>query len=358
MSSLDDYRQDIHSLSTEIQSLADQRQTLLQTYKQLSNALQRSQTPEPSPEPTTFTSEKERRDHMLFKRQFAGIIVPPSARHLHFDESIASLFEPEMPAKKQKTAASVTPDFVEENAKTIAVNEQLHMENIYRMGGVTLFPLNEQITKIYFPEEKTDPKDEADPLEEMLLGVRIDLTSQTTKTFGKPHYVILRKAVSLGKANVEAKLEWEVFKHTLPQYISLKEHTAWLNVDLQKFGSAIRNELVQYQYKQDLFGPEGVLCQLRLDTGDKLFDRVETDLACMVVRIFLGAEGPGGPVELRLHCHTKSVSKCEVLNTREGDEDIQILKNVRVIKLLTGDFASNTDVMTRKFKQCVEILQA
>lgn len=125
---------------------------------------------------------------------------PPIVQHSYFDDSIAHYFKTlddfgEKPMKKINLD-DLAIGISQSSKKIIGLGENILYENLYRLGGVTAFPLN-------IPD---------------CIGIRFDTLLSQQGKFQKPNYVVLRKQEVDTKAKgVEKK--WVVFRHTLPSHV-------------------------------------------------------------------------------------------------------------------------------------------
>ncbi|KAG7928761.1 hypothetical protein KL925_000942 [Ogataea polymorpha] len=161
--------------------------------------------------------------------------------HQYFDELIENLMTEGIrqveidkhrrnDAKRQKRENAIKRSNDEYEELRERLQPAICLENAYRLGGLTAFPVN-------------DPQaGESD----RFLGIRFDIFDPYTFKYTTPHYVILRK---------DPKNDlWEVFKTTIPNYVPLNslahEH---LNDDMIRFAGHVRRHLVQLQLKKAIF---------------------------------------------------------------------------------------------------------
>lgn len=122
---------------------------------------------------------------------------PPIVQHSYFHDSISKYFkigqdfEPQLINTVDIDHLSLGA--VQSARKIIALKENVLYENLYRMGGLTAFPLNDKTC----------------------LGLRFDRVDGRTGSFMPPNYVILRKEPVIVK-DVETT-KWKVYKHTISQ---------------------------------------------------------------------------------------------------------------------------------------------
>lgn len=187
---------------------------------------------------------KRRRDLIL-----DDIIIPEAAHHEFFDTLINNRIqeklidydrELENDSKKKKLN-----DEIEKNDYlkiTNDLNPKIQFENIFRLGGLTAFPVNDP-TRYSNKQDTTNTNTEYD---DRFLGLRFDIFSRYESKFLIPHYIILKK--------IEKNNSWSIFKTTIPKYIPLsKISNDYLNNDLTKFVSIIRKNLISIEFKKNIF---------------------------------------------------------------------------------------------------------
>ena len=200
-------------------------------------------------------------------------------KHNYFDPSIQKYFQHPTPPQSNQLPSheNALPTIVSSQLKPInylELKENVLYENIFRMFGVTAFPINQYLFK-----NNNDPN-------EQILGLRFDLYSNFTKCFQQPHYCILRK-LSFEK-NETIFYNWIVYKHTLPSYIPIDEYSKILNEsnndnnsnNLFKFAESIQLTLTKTQYKLDKFNQllRFNKNQFGLDKDEAIFINLDCDL--------------------------------------------------------------------------------
>lgn len=175
---------------------------------------------------------------------------PELISHCPLDPSIAHFFP--------TNGASTMMDTFKSSALTRAATqtfskELLMYENIFRLGGITAFPLD----KVHG---------------HTLLGIRFE--EYSVNAFLKPHYLILIEKVIIDKdadsvditvpdhdtykEKIESVSRWGVYRHTLPQYVPLTELASVLDTvhgfqAVLQLSRAVRKPLVHRRYKLDEF---------------------------------------------------------------------------------------------------------
>ena len=113
------------------------------------------------------------------------IEIPEIIKHNYFDPSIQKYFQQSTsPSNQLSLPENTTTKIASSQLKPIndlELKENVLYENIFRMFGITAFPINQYLFK-----NNDDPN-------EQILGLRFDLYSNFTKCFQQPHYCILRK---------------------------------------------------------------------------------------------------------------------------------------------------------------------
>ncbi|EGV63104.1 minichromosome maintenance protein [Yamadazyma tenuis] len=181
---------DIDSLKKEIEGLEAELQREKEESKQLNKLVE---TERVSLQRLKNLEKRKKRPQDQYDEN-----VPPIVQHTYFDESVSDYFnvgkdfEPRI--VKRIDINDLTLESAQSARKIIALKENILYENLYRLGGLTAFPLNDN----------------------SCLGLRFDRFDSFNKRFLSPNYVILRRETidSKTKGSVE---KWKVFKHTLQQ---------------------------------------------------------------------------------------------------------------------------------------------
>ncbi|KAG7863478.1 hypothetical protein KL919_000793 [Ogataea angusta] len=204
------------------------------------------------------------------------------AHHQYFDELIQNLMTEGIrqveidkrlrnDAKRQKRESATKRSNDEYDELRERLEPAIRLENAYRLGGLTAFPVND-------PQEGESDR---------FLGIRFDIFDPYSFKYTSPHYVILRK---------DPKNDlWEVFKTTIPNYVPLGtlayEH---LNDDMIRFAGHVRRHLVQLQLKKAVFlrlqekleSPSGLDHDLDFTKISVNFkDKLEIVLICDLYRV-------------------------------------------------------------------------
>lgn len=115
-------------------------------------------------------------------------LIPGPVNHEYFDKTINKYFQNEQPRVKNNRASDWN------------TSGNILLENIYRMFGITAFPVRKPNSKSKKPN---------------LLGIRIEIFNEIDLIFETPHYLILEKN--------KKTLKWDIFKHTIPNFIQIQE---------------------------------------------------------------------------------------------------------------------------------------
>ncbi|KAG2734204.1 hypothetical protein G9P44_002210 [Scheffersomyces stipitis] len=234
-----DIKGDIRSVVLELTHLQSEHQTLLEELQQL----EKTQSQEFESESPDSSENSKKNTNGTNTHPEIDTYIPQIIRHEHFDSAISHFFTAngtsETPAKRPKLS-KLSENLLQRSERLVNLKENILYENIYRLVGVTAFPLN----KFTF-----SAGDE-------VLGIRFDVYSHTRSCFLSPHYAILKKIVAVDKEEAIVK-NWTLYRHTLPVYLPLDQ----LQKDLQcstsdsqaifDFALEVRNHLVKTQYKSD-----------------------------------------------------------------------------------------------------------
>ncbi|ODV60242.1 Mcm21p ASCRUDRAFT_23888, partial [Ascoidea rubescens DSM 1968] len=113
-----------------------------------------------------------------------------------------------LPDRDSKSQNLVIEDVLKSLKKKSIINK-FNMESVYRMFGVTFFPLSDStLSKLSIDSSTQDSK-----ADESLLGIRFDFFNPKKNQFEIPHYIILKKNPKNGI--------YFIYKHTIPIFINL-----------------------------------------------------------------------------------------------------------------------------------------
>lgn len=228
-------------------------------------------------ETRALQEEKARLQKMLLQTGSTQIEDDvPIIKHSHFDTSIGQFFgNGDSEPKRRRTRSK--EDVFHRAELTVELKENILYENIYRIGGITAFPLNQ-----YLFEDDDE-----------VLGLRFDMFSHTKQTFLTPHYVILRKISTSNKQTETTKQTWSVFKSTLPVFVPVDDYAAPLataddeDTALTEFSTRIRSFLTKLQYRHDKFDQLLSLkfSQFGIESNTTLITNLDKDLQAQRVTL-------------------------------------------------------------------------
>ena len=238
MSEILTLRSEVEQLEAEIEKFSQEKQLASVKLNELKN----------QPDPPSQISESEPESLLDSESESQ----PAPIYHNHFDPEVARILEEANKVKKKSSP--------EETASIL-------YENIFRFTGITAFPINKSLLSA----------------DEEVFGIRFDTYSNHERKFVAPHYVILKKIPHEKEPNHH---RWSVFRHTLPVYIPVNEAESVLEYGQEevdqsvvKFSKLVYGYLSQTQMKHDIFAAVSLNPDIR---------RLEKDLACHRVRLFLG----------------------------------------------------------------------
>lgn len=133
----------------------------------------------------------------------------PIIEHKMFDTSVGDLLDTTILSSpsKRKNRPQMGIDS-EQNTKSNHLKDQILLENMFRLFGVTFFPVIDP-TDLQLNVETQ----ELDITREML-GIRFDIFNQMDKQFETPFYILLKRKLK--------SQSWSIFKHTIPNYIDIE----------------------------------------------------------------------------------------------------------------------------------------
>ncbi|AJU99406.1 Mcm21p [Saccharomyces cerevisiae YJM1385] len=247
MSRIDDLQQDIESLLSEINSLEESREKLkakikdkrkneesanpivqefedlFDQFPQLNNFLfnehpeleetddkdiSRAQADIPAtPIPYEPKKRAKLENEEILPEQEWVLKTQPMVQHQMFDPGVADLLDTDILTSPSKRKRKLKIDDISTSDRS-ELEDYIVLENVYRMFGITFFPLVDPIDlKI---------KDASGEIfvDREMLGIRLEVFSERTSQFEKPHYVLLKKRI---KSN-----SWFLFKHTIPSFIDVQ----------------------------------------------------------------------------------------------------------------------------------------
>ncbi|CAI5760573.1 unnamed protein product [Candida verbasci] len=269
-------------------------------------------------------------------QQHNNINAPHIIRHNYFDSSIQQYFdtnidEPEVPREK--------PNYSNFNSiDKLDLRENILYENIFRMIGITAFPINKRDLPNGTNEDIIDPNllpqnRNVASISDELLGIRFDIYSSHSKTFKTPHYIILRKIMN---KDFTLNKYYSIYKDTIPLYIHLKDHEDVLQnnkhseIDnLSKFTYLVYEKLIKVQYKFDKF--DSLMQFNKIKGNNVLITSINKDLVCERVTINLQFKNGNKrknsrfKEEIELMCSFDSIEVVKFINFNDEFKDRLIL---------------------------------
>lgn len=133
----------------------------------------------------------------------------PIIEHKMFDTSVGDLLDTTILSSpsKRKSRLQLGNDS-NQNTKSNHLKNQIVLENIFRLFGITFFPVIDP-TDLQLNVETQ----ELDITREML-GIRFDIFNQMDRQFETPFYILLKRKLK--------SQSWSIFKHTIPGYIDIE----------------------------------------------------------------------------------------------------------------------------------------
>ncbi|KAH3682264.1 hypothetical protein WICPIJ_006774 [Wickerhamomyces pijperi] len=340
---IEEIKQDISSLEYEIKELQtrktdvqtqideiDKRKPILESINSL-KALIREKTPTDNLERSDIinTENKKRKLNKTVEQlqeqeqqkngttnDDSGYFPAVPMEHEFFDPSIVKYFkEPstirqKKPSNDQEPEPSTTTTAQGEEEPDISSKlDNILLENIYRMFGITLFPL---VNPDRFRANKVHE----------LLGVRIEIFDQFKGTFETPYYLILQR---------NKNQKWITFKRTIPIYIQIEKFIGMKNgvedLELISILQRLRTEIMDFSFKRQLFR--------YLESECKFFQIKQADYKFENVVIDIDTLDSGNSVKVSLKLDNTTVVVSKVLESKLSDE-----KSAKVALLLKGNLKS------------------
>lgn len=134
--------------------------------------------------------------------------------HKMFNNDISAAFDSDIvnsPAKRRKILKTDVSSqlIVTDISDLLKQKEQeISIENFYRLFGITFFPLVDPA------DVKIDKENKKAAIGREMLGIRLEILNKTKSIFEKPHYILLKKR--------QKSINWLLFKYTIPNYIDIE----------------------------------------------------------------------------------------------------------------------------------------
>lgn len=254
--------------------------------------------------------------------------APPVYHYNYFDDSIQKYFK-ELKIKKENAIYRESSHKILAKIEPRSANGLLQLgENIFRFGGVTAFPINDNL---YDSEDCS------------LLGVRFDVMDYTQKQYLEPSYIILRQKKLFGIELTRKSLPWTVFRYTTPAFIHLDQISKLLECDnsdagLNAFVEMVRSELVAAQIRREYFHSLKSITYANL-FGDPMNEPIaELDMDDACTRVVLKLKNDS---RIELYCDKKEVKGVVTFSLQSRDEralkDLIIKTNLSQLKATIED---------------------
>ncbi|KAG7660848.1 MCM21 [[Candida] subhashii] len=327
---IEDIETDINVIQSDINNLQSIKYELLNELQQLQQQQQQQQ------QTTTATNNTRNNDIPIDGNYYD---IPELIKHSHFDSSISSYFE------SSTNVSSIIPQQQQQNTpiniiqQEIELRENILYENIFRMTGITAFPLNKHLQK------------------EQLMGLRFDIYSTTTKTYSSPHYVILKKLNSFDYKLQIPKRNWIIYRDTLPKYIPLKEYSNLLDESTESihlFVEQIRQFIHKTQYKHDKFDQLKSLTRnnfgLKLRSNLPMVHKINRDLQCQRIKLIIKHKS-SILLEFELLC---SIDLIETVKIISKNDQPQFQDHLRFCESIVKDTKIND--LLKRFRLVFDVL--
>ncbi|KAL3233917.1 Inner kinetochore subunit MCM21 [Nakaseomyces bracarensis] len=189
----------------------------------------------------------------------------PLVQHKLFDNGVSDLIDTEILISPSKRKQKIKPSTSNQPGREIL--EPILHENIYRMFGISYFPVVDPNDLEYDKDRKIFE------VKRNMIGIRFDIFNQFNSKFEKPHYILLKND---SKSN-----KWNLFKYTIPNYIDVegiyKDTNGGIITnydDIYIFAKQINILLIQLSLRSQ------ILLQLE---EDKLIEKLDMDLQATIV---------------------------------------------------------------------------
>lgn len=125
-------------------------------------------------------------------------------QHQMFDESIAQFIDTGILTSPSKTRRRLKPKLGDDDS----IQNQVLLENAYRMFGITYFPVVDPT------DLKVNNETKETEISREMLGIRLEVFNESNAKFEKPYYILLKKKTKSDS--------WLLFKHTVPIFIDVQ----------------------------------------------------------------------------------------------------------------------------------------
>ncbi|KAK5782169.1 Mcm21p PWA37_005152 [Arxiozyma heterogenica] len=230
----------------------------------------------------------------------------PIIEHKMFDTSVGDLLDTTILSSpsKRKNRPQMGIDS-EQYTKSNHLKNQILLENMFRLFGVTFFPVIDP-TDLQLNVETQ----ELDITREML-GIRFDIFNQMDKQFETPFYILLKRKLK--------SQSWSIFKHTIPNYIDIE--LLFVNItingtskngfeDIYIFAKEIYLQLWKNSIRSQIFNDllqEGIISIIY---NDMRSTRVQFEIS-------------DTPIKLELQIKEDQIKSVRVLEGLDNDTELQ-----------------------------------
>ncbi|EDO16357.1 hypothetical protein Kpol_1051p5 [Vanderwaltozyma polyspora DSM 70294] len=143
----------------------------------------------------------------------------PLVQHKMFNSGISDMINTDIltsPSKRKLKLGNIDDDSeTSKGNKQKNLNKKIRIENLFRLFGITFFPLVDPTDLKMNKELKTME------IKREMLGIRLEIYNEHNSTFEKPHYILLKKKLKIDS--------WMIFKHTIPSYIDIE--SKWFGIN-------------------------------------------------------------------------------------------------------------------------------
>lgn len=164
--------------------------------------------------------------------------------HKFFDSAVADLIETDIltsPSKRKRAAQSRAHE---------ELVQKVQIENIYRMLGISTFPVVD-------PSDLEGTEEDEINIKRKMLGLRLELFNELERSFEPPYYILF-------KQNPKNSY-WNIFRHTVPSYVGVE----------QMFQQVRSNGLLANQSEIYTFAKKVYKSLLSISVKTQIFRRTE-----------------------------------------------------------------------------------
>lgn len=191
------------------------------------------------------------------KRSSAGLNDTFVFQHQMFDQSVAQFIDTGILTSPSKGRRKIRG----KNGEHSSLHDQVLLENVYRMFGITYFPVVDPT------DLKVNSETKMTEINREMLGIRLEVFNEITSKYEKPYYILLKKKA---KSDV-----WLLFKHTVPVFVDVEAIFDRINAeaivsyeDVYLFIKVVYKQLVELTSRMQILEElmrSGVIEDLDLD---------------------------------------------------------------------------------------------